>query len=357
MSHLEQRLEHDLLEIREQIMELGEAVLQGLDHSFKALQTADEKLAFTTILSDHPINRRMRHIDKLCHAFIAVHLPSAGHLRLLSSVIRANIILERIGDYAVTIARESVQMGSAPEGYMAHELDRIGSEVRLVLKESISAFNELNAERARSTIKLADQVEHNMDGIYADLLDGSDGGDRRNSMIRLIIFTQLKRVADQAKNLCEQTIFIETGETKAPKIYRILFVDEDNSCIGPMAELIARKSFPDVGRYNSAGVDPADSLDTNMEAFMHDRSFDMTATKPAQLDTRRENLADYHVIIGLNQPVHSAVGSIPFRTSALNWSDIDIPDNNDDEAWQALYKNLALQIRELLFLLRGEETI
>lgn len=357
MSHLEQRLEHDLLEIREQIMELGEAVLQGLDHSFQALQSADEKLAFTTILSDHPINRRMRHIDKLCHAFIAVHLPSAGHLRLLSSVIRANIILERIGDYAVTIARESVQMGSPPEGIMATELDRISREVRLVLKESISAFNELNAERARSTIKLADQVEHNMDGIYAELLLGSDSGSRRNSMICLIIFTQLKRVADQAKNLCEQTIFIDTGETKAPKIYRILFVDEDNSCLGPMADMIARKSFPDVGRYSSAGVDPVDSLDANMAAFMENSSFDLSETKPAQIDLRRESLADFHVIVGLNQAVHPAIGRIPFRTTALNWVDLNVPDDNNEEAWQALYKNLALQIRELLFLLRGEETL
>ncbi len=209
MSHLEQRLEHDLSEIRQQIAELGLSVEQGLENSFRALQTADRKLAFSTILSDHPINRKMRRIDKLCHAFIAVHLPSAGHLRLLSSVIRANIILERVGDYAVTIARESVQIGNVPEGNMAPELGRISSEVMLVLREAIGAFNDLNAERARSIIKLANQVEQNMDGIYANLLSSADnGGDMRVIMICLIIFSQLKRVADQAKNLAEETIFV-----------------------------------------------------------------------------------------------------------------------------------------------------
>ena len=358
MSHLEQRLEHDLQEIREQVASMGSAVEQGLENSFLALQTADEKLAFSTILSDLPINRQMRRIDKLCHAFIAVHLPSAGHLRLLSSVIRANIILERIGDYAVTIARESVQMGTAPEGRLAPDLGRISSEVMLVLRESIGAFNDLNAERARSAMKLADQVERNMDGIYAELLNSADnGGDVRSIMICLIIFSQLKRVADQAKNLSEETIFVETGEAKAPKTYRILFVDEENSSVGPMAEIIARKIFPDIGIYNSGGVKLQDSLDSNMVSFMQDRSFDLDEIEPKQLDKRREYLSEFHVIVGLNQSVHDAVGDIPFRTSALNWGELEIPQNDDAEAWEALYKNLALEIRELMTLLRGEENI
>ena len=44
-----------------------------------------------------------------------------------------------------------------------------------------------------------------MDGIYAQLLDSADKGDgcTRNTMIYLIIFSQLKRVAYQAKNLSE----------------------------------------------------------------------------------------------------------------------------------------------------------
>jgi len=297
----------------------------------------------------------MRKIDKLCHAFIAVHLPSAGHLRLLSSVIRANIIIERIGDYAVTIARESVQMGKPPEGRMAVEIGRVSSEVMLVLHESISAFNNLNAERARSAIKLANQVEHNMDGIYADLLNNGGDDDNRVTMISLIIFSQLKRVADQAKNLAEETIFIETGESKAPKIYQILFVDADNSNVGPMAELIAQKIFPDIGIYNSSGVKAADTLDPNMVEFMQNRSFDLKGINPKQLDTSRESLSDFHVIVGINQSVHEAVGNIPFRTSALNW-DEKIPGADDSEAWETLYKSLALQIRELMTLLRGEET-
>jgi phosphate transport system protein len=83
MSHLEERLEHDLTEIRDHIAKMGSEVEKALDRAFRALANNDDKLAFKTILSDLPINRHMRQIDRLCHAFIAIHLPSAGHLRLI----------------------------------------------------------------------------------------------------------------------------------------------------------------------------------------------------------------------------------------------------------------------------------
>lgn len=357
MSHLEERLEHDLTEIRDQIASMGSSVEQALNGAFRALHDGNEKLAFTTILSDLPINRQMRKIDQLCHAFIAVHLPSAGHLRLISSVIRVNIILERIGDYAVTIAREAVQLGEAPEGRMLTDLETISAEAISTLSEAISAFNSSNAERARDAIAMSRKIEREMDGIYAELLDSAEGngGCSRDTMIYLIIFSQLKRVADQAKNLAEQTVFIETGETKTPKVYRILFLDEDNSCLGPMAEMIAGKIYPDIGEYNSAGVHAADSLNAGMTEFMQQRGFNVSAMAPRQLDSSRESLAQYHVIVGLHKKVLKAVVKIPFRTSALNWKDVKMPKSDDAEAWETIHKTLALHIRELMTLLRGDE--
>ncbi len=357
MSHLEERLEHDLNEIRDHIGKMGANVEQSLGNAFQALENNNDKLAFKTILSDLPINRHMRQIDRLCHAFIAVHLPSAGHLRLISSVIRANIILERIGDYAVTIAREAVQLGEVPEGYMSSEIKKISAEAMAVLSEAIIAFNSANAERARHAITMANQVEHEMDAIYAELLacGETEGGCERNTMIYLIIFSQLKRVADQAKNLAEEAVFVETGETKKPKVYRILFLDDDNSSLGPMAAAIADKAFHDRGQFSTAGINPASGLDSSMVAFMQGRGFSLTDTAPREADTSRESLSDFHVIVGLNQKVMKAVGKIPFRTSALNWMKLEVPADENQEAWEALYKTLALQIRELMELLRGEE--
>jgi phosphate transport system protein len=235
---------------------------------------------------------------------------------------------------------------------MSPKLKTICDEAMEVLSESISAFNSSNTERAGEAIAMAGRVERKMDGIYAELLDSSG---TRSAMIYLIIFSQLKRVADQAKNLSEQAVFIETGKEKEPKIYRILFLDEDNSCLGPMAEMIAGKIFPDIGQYSSAGSHPAASLNPDMVAFMQEHGFNLSTMTPRQLDTSRKSLAQYHVIVGLHKKVLKTVVKIPFRTSALNWKDVNVPDSDDTEAWENLHKTLALHIRELLTLLRGDE--
>ena len=60
------------------------------------------------------------------------------------------------------------------------------------------------------------------------------------------IYNQLKRLWDQAKNICEETIFLGLrGNQTQENSYRVLFVDEDNSGLSQMAEAIARKLYPD----------------------------------------------------------------------------------------------------------------
>ena len=110
MSHLEERMEHDLNYIRDWLWRIGENVEAALRTAKKTLILRDSEMAYQVILGDHPINRDSRQCDHLCHTFIARYLPGAGALREMASTTRINVILERIGDYAVTICREAMQL-------------------------------------------------------------------------------------------------------------------------------------------------------------------------------------------------------------------------------------------------------
>jgi len=358
MSHYEERLENDLTRIRNSVADMAAKVETAVRNAMHALQTGNSKLAAATILADHPINRTMRRIDQLAHSFIALHLPSAGHLRMLSSVIRANIELERIGDYAVTIARESLQLSSPPRGPLAAELERVGNETQLMLRQAIDSFNELNADKARATMVLEEQMENDLDLVYAELM----ANDERDAVKRLLtvfaVFTQLKRVADQAKNLCEETVFAVTGSMKAPKVYNILFVDEDNSCQSQMAVAIARKNFPGSGCYSSGGRQPATGLNEAMTGFLERHGVSLGEAAPAPLDLTPLELTRQHVIVSLQGPVSSYFDQLPFHTTPLEWDIAPAPAPGDStaiEAWlEEIYRDMAVQIRDLMELLRGE---
>jgi phosphate transport system protein len=358
MSHYEQRLENDLTRIRSSVSDMAAKVETAVKNAIHALNTGNDKLAAATILGDHPINRTMRRIDQLCHAFIALHLPSAGHLRLLSSVIRANIELERIGDYAVTIARESLQLSAPPTGPLAAELERVGNETRIMLRQAIESFNELNADKARATMVMEEQMENDLDLVYAELM-ANDERDAVKSLLTIFaVFTQLKRVADQAKNICEEAVFAATGDMKAPKIYNILFIDEDNSCQSQIAVALARKNFPGSGIYTSGGRKPAASMNPAMTVFMERHGISLEGVAPAPLDMTPLELTHLHVIVSLQGPVSAYFDKIPFHTTPLEWDISTAPAQSDSAAFDAwleeIYRDMAVQIRDLMELLRGE---
>ncbi len=355
MSHLEARLEKDLNQIRDLVHKQAKTVAQNVRDAVHALQTGNRKLANATVLSDHPINRRMRKIDRLCHQFIAVHLPSAGHLRLLSSAIRVNIELERIGDYAVTISRESLQLAAPPSGHMAIELERLAGEAQLALGQSIDAFERLDASAARATIRVVSQLDANMDAVYGELMANTGQQAIKDLLAVFVIFTQLKRVADQAKNICEETVFAATGEQKAPKVYNILFVDEDNSHMSQMAQAIAAKAYPESGRYTSGGRNPAQELSPALAEFLQAHGVDTAGMAPSGLDLTQLELAHQHVIVSLQGPVSGYLPEVPFHTVTLEWDLGEPPEAGDQQRQEELYRALALEIKDLMELLRGEE--
>jgi len=358
MSHYEERLERDLTRIKQQLAMLAESVEGALEDAVHALLSGNEKLAYSTVLGDQPINRASRALDRMCHGFIALHLPSAGHLRLMSAIIRANLSLERIGDYAVTICRESAQLARRPEGLVARELELMAGESRQMLKQAASAFIEGNADQAKATMTMADQVERTFDTVFSDLVAEGDHFSVKDLFAYLVIFNMLERVSDQAKNICEDTVFAVTGESKAAKVYRILFLDEDNTLLGPMAEAIARKNFPGSGEYRSAGRKPGE-MPPSVLAFMQDRGVDLGAHRPKGLDLSHQELAEYHLIVSLQGPVKSYLPDVPFHTTPLEW-DVggapgDLPEDQLRQRFETLYREIAVQVSNLMTTLRGEE--
>jgi phosphate transport system protein len=348
VSPYEERLQHDLDDIRERVSQVGSHVEQALENAVRALLSYDRRLASDTILGDLPINRAIRALDRQCHAFVARHLPSAGHLRFVSSVLRLNVALERIGDYAVNISRETAQLSSAPPPEVALDVEESANHARRVLAESLRAFHDGNAEMARGTKSVANATSP-FPRAFADLIRVGEGAARplRDLFALLVVFNALDRVADQAKNICEETIFAVTGETKEPKVYQVLFIDERNDCLSQMAEAIARKTFPQSGRYASAGWQPADKLEPTCRKFMDQHGLDLRESQPTLLDTSHAALSEYNVIVSLAPGAREHIAELPFQTVLLEW---ELPAGSHAES----YKDISNRMRELMVTLRGE---
>ncbi|MCB1737647.1 MAG: hypothetical protein KDI42_05940 [Gammaproteobacteria bacterium] len=360
MSHHERRLETDLTRIRERVASLAEHVERGLENSVHALMSNDRDLAAQTILEDGPINRHMREIDALCHRFIAVHLPSAGPLRLISSVIRVNVMLERIGDYAVTICRELFQLSNRPSGMMAHGIELMAGEARTMLRQAVQAYADGNAESARATMVMAHQVEMTFNNVFSDLLQSENDMPLKDRFALFVVYHRLERVADQAKNLCEETVFAATGQTKAKKQYRILFLDESNACLAPMAAALARSTFPNSGIYDIGCLEPVESFLPSVADHLAQRGISMDGLAPCRLDLTDTELAEYHVIVSLQGPLADYLPKTPFHSTPLNWdvgaaNGLATDPDDQHQQCEAVHRELAGRIQDLMILLRGDD--
>ncbi|MHC5010790.1 MAG: phosphate signaling complex PhoU family protein, partial [Planctomycetota bacterium] len=196
MTHYEERLEKDLDAIRSRLTEVARAVRHALKNAIHALLNMDRKMAAETIIGDLKINRAIREIDRLCHAFVARHLPSAGHLRFVSSVLRMDITIERIGDYAATISREALQLSAPPPPAVARDIEMMADQSLRMFAQSMKAFFEQSPELARGTRGMSDALQSTFHKVFTDLLSEADRGSRpvADLFALLLVLNRLERV-------------------------------------------------------------------------------------------------------------------------------------------------------------------
>lgn len=271
-----------------------------------------------------------------------------------------NVELERVGDYATTMCREAAQFSQPLEATLLREVERMGKNATQMLHQALKAFEESNVELARATM-YGDLIERSFAAAFEELVRQSEANTRseKDEFATLVIFNMLERVGDQAVNICEETVFAVTGETKRAVAYRILFLDETNEVLGPMAVSIARKGYPKSGKYYTAGKNPGKEFDPVFRAFMEDNGSGVP-DELRGLDTVRQSWKDYYVLVALEGATMDYVDEIPFRTIAFDWG-LSAPklEGLDEQqrrgALEAVYKELAPKVSDLMESLQGED--
>jgi phosphate transport system protein len=350
MSHLEERMEAELNAIRDWVWKIGEDVENALRQAKRTLVVHDPELAYGIILGDYPINRASRRCDRMCYQFIASYLPGAGVLREITSTLRINVVLERIGDYAVTIAREGLQLKEPLPARFSQRIDEAVETAIDLLGESRQAFREGNAETAITLMNAAKRLDARMDTVYDDLFEKDPSLNRANRMVIFAVLANIKRIADQSKNICDQTVFAVTGITKLPKAYRILFLDRPGSDIGQLAVAIGRRHHPNLIDFTAATPGATQGVSPRLGRFLHEKGLPEAKLDTERLEELAHDISSFEVLVSVNGRYSEYVDKVPFHTSALDWS---VPEGSLSEQHDALFE----QVSELVDLIAGPESL
>lgn len=361
-THLEATLQRDIDLIRAKIQDMARHAEQALTTCLKALQESNRQLAYSVILRDREIDELEKQIDRLCLEFIIRQQPVARHLRFVYSTIKINAELERIGDYAESIARQIIKLQSFDLKSFHPQFVEIANLSIPMLHAAVRAFVEQDAELARKTMAIEDEVDVLRHKINATLLRANAENKIPLEALTplMTIARRLERVSDQAKNICEEVLYICTGETykhQGTEALRVLFVDQDNACLSQMAEAIAVALGQSGFVFTSAGLEPKPVSPATVK-FLKEKGIDISrnASKSVQ---QIPNLEHYQVMIALAPEGKRAFGAAGTKTINLDWTvpdpcKVQGPPAEAQAAHEKAFQSLSDQIRDLVEAIIGD---
>jgi phosphate transport system protein len=203
-----------LREIEDEILIMGSMVAESLDKAMESLKNRDLELAGKVIADDAAINRKRFEIENKCIELIATQQPLAGDLRIIIVALNIIVELERIGDYGVGNARITILIGDEPPLKPLIDLPRMTEKTIDMLKRSLKAYINLDAEAARLISKEDDQIDALYDQIYRELVLFMVSDPRTITRATRLMWAahNLERSADRVTNICERIVFLVTGK-------------------------------------------------------------------------------------------------------------------------------------------------
>ncbi len=206
-----QRHFHEELEaLKQTLLAMGALVEDQIRRVMRALVDRDDALAASVIERDREVNAYDVEIDEKCVELLALHQPTAGDLRFITTAMKIVTDLERIGDQAVNIAQRVRELNLEPQLKPYIDLPRMAELAQAMVKESLDAFVARDTELARRVCAEDAPVDALNHQIFRELLTFMMEDARTiPRAIRLILVSRfLERVADHATNIAEMVVFM-----------------------------------------------------------------------------------------------------------------------------------------------------
>jgi phosphate transport system protein len=207
---MHRHFEDEIAELRTELLYMASLAEKAVEFSITALKNRDAKLAQKIIDEDNQINQHEVKIDNLCVELIARLQPMASDLRFITSAIRINNDLERIGDHAVNIAQHTQELLKEPELKPLIDIPRMATVAQGMVKSALDAFVHGDVQQAIKVCQSDDEVDALEDQVLRELITymANDSRTISRAIHLIIIAKNLERVADLSTNVAEEVVFM-----------------------------------------------------------------------------------------------------------------------------------------------------
>jgi len=323
MTHFEETLQRDADRIRRKVREMAGLCGMALEGCLAALGDKNRQLAYSVIIRDQRIDELEKEIDRLCLEFIVRQQPVAGTLRFAYVTIKINSELERVGDYAESIARQILALSAMDVTVPIERFREIADLSIPMFHGAVEAFLAQDTALARKTMEAEERVDRLRHALNAEIIEQSGSQELPLKAVSplMTIVNRLERVADHAKSICQETLYMCTGEDvkhSGSEVIRVLFIDEHNHCRSQMAEAIGASLRQPKFVFTSAGLD-RQPIDPRTISFLGERGMDISHHGSKSID-QVPYFDHYQVMVSLAKAAQRVFPPPPTKAVCLDWS-------------------------------------
>lgn len=207
------RFHRSLDDLNEKLLVMAGMAEQAIQRAVEAYRVRDLSICDLVDRGEVAINRIEREIDQMALDLLAMEQPMAIDLRFTLAVIKINADLERVGDSARNISDRVRDLQRLPQVEVPVDIPRMGSLATGMVRKSIQAFIEADADMAESVLTMDDNVDKLNSLAHTSVLAMMKEKPEFASQALhvLMIARSLERVADHATNVAEDVIFWVRG--------------------------------------------------------------------------------------------------------------------------------------------------
>ena len=203
----------ELSDLENKILQMGGIVETAIHNSTRSFAERDDRLMAGIRAAEDRINSLDVEIDAQITRLFALYQPVARDLRLLTSAIKINSDLERMGDLAFNIGHRVIALLNRPTLNVQVDIPHISRIVESMVRRSLDALVRRDEELAKSVL-LADEEVDDMKRVATRDVIAAIEQNRiavASGFDIVFIVHNLERLADHATNIAEDVLFIIKG--------------------------------------------------------------------------------------------------------------------------------------------------
>lgn len=204
---------HEIERLKKQILAMSAQVEESLILSVRALLHRDEALAEQVIRGDFDVDQAEVEVEEEALKILALYQPVAIDLRFLTTVLKINNDLERIGDISTNIARRAVKLAKVPGAEVPPAMIAAATRTRDMVRDSLNAFVTLDVQLARTICRMDEKTDELCSSVRKSLEDQIRAHPEYLSccLDMLLATRNIERIGDHATNIAEDVIYLVDG--------------------------------------------------------------------------------------------------------------------------------------------------